>query len=119
MSARPETLLSSTRPDTGGTMLSETRSAPSPGDGPASARSSPMTRWGRATSKGVHYDAVGRIDADFIRANVHQNRADLYYCGPSGFMAGVETALDTLDVPVETRFSEAFAPDRSFGVATA
>ena len=74
---------------------------------------------GPSDEQGVHYDTVGRIDADFIRANVPGGRADFYYCGPPGFMAGVETALDILNVPVETRNSEAFAPDPSFGVATA
>lgn len=65
---------------------------------------------------GVHHDAVGRVTADVIRAHLPAVPADFYYCGPIGFMTGVEAALDSLGVPHAQRFSEAFAPDPSFVV---
>jgi nitric oxide dioxygenase len=69
---------------------------------------------GLADELGVHYDAVGNLTADIIRAQLPTAPADFYYCGPIGFMTGVEAVLDTLDVPQSRRFSEAFAPDPSF-----
>lgn len=64
--------------------------------------------------QGVHYDAVGRTTADALRAYLPEREADFYYCGPQGFMAAAETALDGLGVPLERRHSESFAPDPSF-----
>lgn len=72
---------------------------------------------GPADEPGIHYDVVGRLTADVIRAHRPAGSADFYYCGPIGFMAGVEAALDSLGVPQARRFSEAFAPDPSFGVS--
>lgn len=74
---------------------------------------------GRGDERGVHHDAVGRLTADILGAHLPPQTADVYYCGPLGFMAGVEGALDRLRIPADRRFSEAFAPDPSFGVADA
>lgn len=63
---------------------------------------------------GTHHDIVGRITAEVIRQHLPERAAEFYYCGPLGFMAAMEDALDTLGVPVERRHSEAFAPDPSF-----
>jgi len=63
---------------------------------------------------GVHHDLVGRLTADVIHAHLSAAPAEFYYCGPPGFMDGVEAALDSLGVPAADRFSEAFAPDPSF-----
>ena len=63
---------------------------------------------------GTHHDAVGRITAELIRQHLPQRDARFYYCGPLGFMAAMEEALDRLGVPPARRFSEAFAPDPSF-----
>ena len=71
---------------------------------------------GPADEPGVHHDLVGRLTADIIRVHLPTGSADFYYCGPIGFMAGVEAALDSLGVPQARRFGEAFAPDPSFGV---
>ncbi len=73
---------------------------------------------GPADVPGVHYDGVGQLSADVIRAYLPAAPADVYYCGPIGFMTSMQTALDTLDVPQVRRFSEAFAPDLSFAVPT-
>ena len=71
---------------------------------------------GPADEPGIHHDLVGHLTADIIRSHVPAASADFYYCGPIGFMAGVEAALDTIGVPEAQRFSEAFAPDPSFAV---
>ena len=66
---------------------------------------------------GTHHDAAGRITADLIRQHLPERDARFYYCSPLGFMAAMEAALDQLGVPLERRFSEAFAPDPSFAAA--
>lgn len=71
-------------------------------------------RVGPGDVQGEHYDAVGRTAADAIRRYLPEREADFYYCGPMGFMAAAEAALDGLGVPLERRHSEAFAPDPSF-----
>ena len=68
--------------------------------------------------QGVHYDAVGRTTAEAIQPYVPRD-AEFYYCGPSGFMASAEIALDALHVPSERRHSEAFAPDPTFAAGSA
>ena len=73
---------------------------------------------GPADELGIHHDLVGRLTADIIRAHLPVGPADFYHCGPIGFMAGVEAALDSLGVPHARRFSKAFAPDPSFAAST-
>jgi len=63
---------------------------------------------------GTHHDAVGLITAEVVRRHLSEREAEFYYCGPLGFMAAVEGALDDLGVPLGRRHSEAFAPDPSF-----
>lgn len=67
-----------------------------------------------ADRQGEHYDLAGRISIDSLRPYLPQEAADFYYCGPVGFMAAVEGVLDSLNVPLVDRYSEAFAPDPSF-----
>jgi len=69
---------------------------------------------GPADVQGEHYDAVGRTTAEAIRRYLPEREADFYYCGPVGFMAAAEKALDDLRVPLARRHGEAFAPDPSF-----
>ena len=57
---------------------------------------------------------TGRISAELLRQHLPGD-AEIYYCGPPGFMAAAETALDELLVPAPRRHSETFAPDLSFG----
>jgi len=57
---------------------------------------------------------TGRISAELLRQHLPDG-AEIYYCGPPGFMTAAETALDTLLVPAPRRHSETFAPDQSFG----
>ncbi|QNI37731.1 NO-inducible flavohemoprotein [Edaphobacter albus] len=68
---------------------------------------------------GEDYDHVGRVSVETLRQHLPQQTADFYYCGPVGFMGAVESMLDSLNVPLECRFSEAFAPDPSFATEIA
>ena len=69
---------------------------------------------GAADVVGEHHDVTGRITAELIRAYLPPGDARFYSCGPLGFMAAMESALDELGIPANCRFSEAFAPDPSF-----
>lgn len=66
---------------------------------------------------GIDHDLPGRIDAAAIRDALPAQDADFYYCGPIGFMAATDQALDRLGIPTDRRHSEAFAPDPSFKTA--
>ena len=66
--------------------------------------------------QGVDHDEVGRLTADTLREHMPRAPSDIYYCGPVGFMAAVEDALDALGVAPARRFCEAFAPDPSFSI---
>ena len=57
---------------------------------------------------------AGRISAELLRRPLRAD-AEVYYCGPPGFMVAAEHALDALLVPAPRRHSESFAPDPSFG----
>ena len=59
-------------------------------------------------------EITGQISADLLRQYLPDD-AEIFYCGPPGFMAAAETALDALMVPAPRRHSETFAPDLSFG----
>ena len=66
---------------------------------------------------GTHHDAVGRVTAETVHHHLPERGAEFYYCGPLGFMAAVESALNQLGVPLARRHSEAFAPDPSFAAS--
>jgi nitric oxide dioxygenase len=69
---------------------------------------------GHEDKLGTHYDAVGRVNAETLRSHLLERQADFYFCGPPGFMAAMEDALEELHVPAERRHSEVFGPDPSF-----
>lgn len=66
---------------------------------------------------GEHHDEVGRISVEFLRRHLPAGDPQFYFCGPIGFMAATEAALDALNIPGSRRFSETFAPDPSFTIA--
>lgn len=68
---------------------------------------------------GVDYDHSGRVSIQALQPHLPQQPADFYYCGPIGFMNAVEEILDSFDVPLDCRYSEAFAPDPSFATEIA
>jgi nitric oxide dioxygenase len=69
--------------------------------------------------QGQDYDLAGRITIDSLRPHLPQQPADFYYCGPAGMMTAIEGMLDSLNVPLANRYSEAFAPDPSFATEIA
>jgi nitric oxide dioxygenase len=64
--------------------------------------------------QGKDYDLVGRLSINSLRPYLPQQPADFYSCGPIGFMTAVDGILNSLNVPLADRYSEAFAPDPSF-----
>ena len=68
---------------------------------------------------GIDYDYAGRISAEALLPHLPQQPADFYYCGPVGFMNAVDNLLDSLNIPLDCRYSEAFAPDPSFATEIA
>jgi len=67
-----------------------------------------------ADKLGVDYDHAGRISAEILASQLPRQEAEFYYCGPVGFMNVVDSILDSLNIPLTSRYSEAFAPDPSF-----
>lgn len=63
---------------------------------------------------GEHHDAVGRVTTEMLRSHLPQRQADVYFCGPPGFMSAMEYALEELNIPADRRHSEVFGPDPSF-----
>lgn len=68
---------------------------------------------------GMDHDLPGRITADALAQHLPQQPADFYYCGPAGFMSAVDKLLDSLNIPLDRRYSETFAPDPSFATELA
>jgi nitric oxide dioxygenase len=68
---------------------------------------------------GADYDHAGRISAEVLASRLPQQDAEFYYCGPVGFMNAVDSILDALNIPLASRYSEAFAPDPSFATEVA
>ncbi|MBS1800643.1 MAG: NO-inducible flavohemoprotein [Acidobacteria bacterium] len=68
---------------------------------------------------GIDYDFAGRISAETLTPHLPQQAAEFYYCGPLGFMGAVDGLLDSLNIPLSRRYSEAFAPDPSFAAEIA
>ncbi len=59
---------------------------------------------------GVHYDSAGRVDGELLDRLVGDLGAHYMLCGPTGFMANIQTALEHLGVPAERIHTESFGP---------
>ena len=59
---------------------------------------------------GTHYDSVGRVDAELIARLLPALDAEFYLCGPTGFMANMQTGLITRGVPADRIHTETFGP---------
>lgn len=59
---------------------------------------------------GVDYDSAGRIDGALIASLVSAPEAHYLLCGPVGFMAGVQDALEAQGVSAEQIHRESFGP---------
>jgi nitric oxide dioxygenase len=69
---------------------------------------------GQDDVQGEHYDHTGLLTADILKSYIPEDPSEFYYCGSIGFIGAVERILDTLDIPLDRRHTEAFAPDPSF-----
>ena len=68
---------------------------------------------------GEHYDHAGLLTADIVGSHLPEGPAEFYYCGSIGFIGAGERILDSLNVPIDRRHTEAFAPDPSFATEIA
>lgn len=59
---------------------------------------------------GIDYDSVGRIDGALLAGLVADSDAHYFLCGPTGFMADIQSDLERRDVPVEQIHTETFGP---------
>lgn len=66
------------------------------------------SRPGRGDVSGRDYDSAGRLDADLVARLVPLAEADLYLCGPAGFIAGLGTQLIDKGAAAERIHTEEF-----------
>ena len=59
---------------------------------------------------GRDFDSVGRIDGELISGLAPDRGADFYICGPTGFMADLQSGLIAAGVPDSRIHTEAFGP---------
>jgi ferredoxin-NADP reductase len=60
--------------------------------------------------RGRDFDHAGRLDAECLSQLLPAREADIYLCGPVGFMAEIQQGLETGDVRSERIHSESFGP---------
>ncbi|GGL07976.1 NO-inducible flavohemoprotein [Deinococcus radiotolerans] len=60
-----------------------------------------------------HAEQVGLISTDTLRPALPEG-ADVYFCGPAGFVSTLKGILDELGVPVSRRMTETFGPSQQF-----
>lgn len=65
-----------------------------------------------------HCDSLGFIDAPLIRSLQAGSEAEYYFCGPKPFMAAVQQALDSLEIPSSQRHYEFFGPAQTLPPTT-
>jgi ferredoxin-NADP reductase len=68
------------------------------------------SRPGPEDVKGVNFNAVGRVDAELISDIVPDLDAVFYLCGPTRFMAEVQSGLVERGVPEDRIHAETFGP---------
>jgi uncharacterized protein len=59
---------------------------------------------------GKNFDSEGRINGQLVTALVDAPDAHYLLCGPTGFMAGIQDALERKGVPPENIHTESFGP---------
>jgi hypothetical protein len=59
---------------------------------------------------GTDYDSEGRVDGDLIRSFMAIPEAHYLLCGPTAFMADIQSALEAHDIPSERIHTELFGP---------
>jgi ferredoxin-NADP reductase len=59
---------------------------------------------------GIDFDSSGRIDSELIASLVPDLDAEFYLCGPTPFMAGIQSGLGALGVSESRIHTEIFGP---------
>ena len=59
---------------------------------------------------GIDYDSEGRVDGALLAGLIEEFDAHYFLCGPTGFMADLQTALERRNVPAEQIHTESFGP---------
>ncbi len=59
---------------------------------------------------GIDYDSEGRVDGALLAGLIENIDAHYYLCGPTRFMADLQTDLERRDVPAEHIHTESFGP---------
>ena len=59
---------------------------------------------------GIDYDSEGRVDGALLAALIEEFDAHYFLCGPTGFMADLQTALERRNIPAEQIHTESFGP---------
>ncbi len=59
---------------------------------------------------GRDYDSAGRVDGALLADLVRDAEAHYFLCGPTGFMAEIQSALEARGVPTEQIHTESFGP---------
>ena len=59
---------------------------------------------------GIDYDSEGRVDGTLLASLIEDVDVQYYLCGPTRFMADVQTDLECRDIPAENIHTESFGP---------
>lgn len=59
---------------------------------------------------GTDFDSEGRVDGNLIRSFMAKSEAHYLLCGPTGFMADIQAALQDQGIPSESIHTESFGP---------
>lgn len=59
---------------------------------------------------GIDYDSVGRLDGALLAELIEDREAHYFLCGPTSFMADIQSTLERLGVHAERIHTESFGP---------
>ena len=59
---------------------------------------------------GIDYDSEGRLDGSLLARLIDDIEAQYFLCGPTRFMADIQTDLERRDIPAEHIHTESFGP---------
>ena len=59
---------------------------------------------------GIDYDSEGRVDGALLGSLIEDVDAHYYLCGPTRFMADLQTGLECRDIPSDHIHTESFGP---------
>ena len=59
---------------------------------------------------GIDYDSEGRVDGALLASLIGDGDAHYFLCGPTRFMADLQTELERRNIPAEHIHTESFGP---------